>query len=679
MYRRIIPTGLRPRLLLLILFTMSGSMALLFGQALQQRHEALGSAASEVMLLSRLAAAHEEREVAVARQFLEGLAREEPVRRRDAQACRRLLASSRGPGEPFTTVSMLTADGRVFASTDPRGEGLDRSHARWFARTLARGAYTVGDYTAEPLEIQSTLRCASPVRDEGGRIVAVVTATLDRDWFGRAAARARLPEHTSFVVVDRRGAVITQHPRLAGARPDSTVSPFRAPVGGQWLQTVRGGDGVWRIVAFAPLEGAGDRALYVGVGVDRQAVLARATRALWRSLALMALLGAIVSLVAWRGARAIVLRRVEALLAATERLREGDLSVRTGLPYGAGELSRLARAFDHMAGALQRQNAARARIERRLRLSEARKSAVLEASLDAILVVDALGCVLEWNAAANRMFGRDREDCAERSLADLFVGPMVCREETVRRPAAAFEAVERRADGGEFPGEVSIAPIHGEAGRGLHVVTVRDISERKRWERSLEAMSFVDELTGLYNRRGFAMFATPQLRLAARTRGHVLLVSIDADGLKAINDTFGHAEGDRALGEIAAALRDSFRETDVVGRQGGDEFVVLATETDQRGAEHALARFAEALERRNARDDRAWKLAASIGWLRVQPGDEETLPQLLARADERMYERKRLRRGRREGERVLDADEIGGSARAPAVASETHSSPTRAA
>ena len=645
MPRRVLPSGLRPRLLLLILFTMSGSMALLFSQALQQRREALGSAASEAMLLSRLAAAHEEREVAVARQFLEGLALEEPVRQRDAVACRQLLASLRESGQPIATVSMLTADGRVFASSDWRREGRDLSKARWFTRAMARRAFTVSDYTAEPLELQSTLRCAEPVEDDEGRIVAVVTATLDRDWFGRAAARARLPEHTSFLVVDRNGAVITQHPQLASARPDSSVTPFRAPRDGEWLQTVRGGDGVLRIVAFAPLEGSSDRAIFVGVGIDRDAVLAQATRAFWGSLALMLLLGTVVSMVALRGARVIVLRRLEVILKATERLRQGDLSARTGLPYGTGELSRLARGFDHMAGALQRQNAARARFERQLRLSEARKAAVLEASHDGILVLDALGCVLECNAAAKRMFGFGPEDCPERALADLFVGPFQGKDEFARRPGVPFEAVARRANGSEFPGEVSIAPIHGEAGHGLHVATVRDITERKFRERALEEMTFVDELTGLYNRRGFAMFASQQLRLAARTHQNVVLVSIDVDGLKRINDTYGHAEGDRALGEIGVALRNSFREADVIGRQGGDEFVVLATETDQRGAEHALERFAEVLAQRNARDDRAWKLGASIGWLRTMPVKGVTLPQLLAQADERMYEQKRGHRG----------------------------------
>lgn len=300
-------------------------------------------------------------------------------------------------------------------------------------------------------------------------------------------------------------------------------------------------------MAFAPLPGAEPPSLYVGVSLDRAEIVAGARREFANNLAVLLLVGAIVAVVAWFGAQAVVVRRVEALVGATERLREGDLSARTGLPYGRGELSVLSRAFDVMAAALERGLEARERDEARLRASEAHKSAVLEAALDGLMVLDGDGVLLEWNPAARRLFGA-REPGDSRPRAGHLLPGLELPGANEAGDGRRFETVGLRADGTEFPVEVGLTRI---AGRAQFVATVRDLTERKRWERSVEALTFVDDLTGLFNRRGFSMFAAQQLRLAARSGQRVVIVSADVDGLKAINDTYGHAEGDRAIIEMA--------------------------------------------------------------------------------------------------------------------------------
>ena len=355
--------------------------------------------------------------------------------------------------------------------------------------------------------------------------------------------------------------------------------------------------------------------------------------------------GALAALGVGHATDRIVLRRVKAMLAATERLRGGDFSARTGVSYGRTEICELAREFDGMAAALQQQQADRVCAEDRLRLSEARKSAVLEASFDGILLLDGLGTVLECNAAARALFGCDGRRCVHHGLSDLFPRELPFDSARFNRPAEAFETSGRRLDGSEFPVEMSIAPIRDRAAHGLFVATVRDMTARKRLERSLENLSFQDELTGVYNRRGFLMFAAQQMKVAARNENTVVLVSVDFDGLKRVNDHFGHANGDRALVELADALRASFRETDVIGRLGGDEFLVLAPETDHVGAEQALERLAKRLASRNASGDLPWTLSASVGWLRTDPAQGVSLGELLARVDGRMYAHKRGGRG----------------------------------
>jgi diguanylate cyclase (GGDEF)-like protein/PAS domain S-box-containing protein len=355
-----------------------------------------------------------------------------------------------------------------------------------------------------------------------------------------------------------------------------------------------------------------------------------------RALAAAALCGALAALAAGRAVERHVLRRVKAMLATTRKLRGGDLAARTGPDHGSAELGALACEVDGVAAALQQQQQDRVRAEERARLGEARTSAVLDASFDGVFVLDGLGAVLECNAAARALFGCDGRRCVHHRLSDLFPGELPFDSTRFNRPAEAFETTGRRLDRSEFPAEMSIAPIRDRAAHGLFVAAVRDVSARRQLERSLEGLSLRDELTGAYNRRGFLMFATQQLKLAARNGQAVLLLSADLDGLGAINEHFGRANGDRALIELSRALAASFSDTDVIGRLGGDEFVVLATESERGGPEQALERFTMRISNRNAEGDLPWTLGASMGWLRTEPAQGATLGELLARVDERM-------------------------------------------
>jgi diguanylate cyclase (GGDEF)-like protein/PAS domain S-box-containing protein len=513
-----------------------------------------------------------------------------------------------------------------------RDDAVTRAHSE--ATLLSRLAVT----RAEQLIRSDTVESLTPKR----ALASVVLAARDAGAVVRAGYGARLPEVVTFVIVDPRGHVLAEPGSAAPAR-DSLIRPFEAQTTAEWHQDVRGGDGHSRAVSFVPLQYAGGSPMWVGAAVDVDALIDDQVRGLWRSLAGLFLLGLVVSLMAWRVVSVGVLRRVKALLSATRRLGDGDLAVRSGLADDTGELGALARQFDVMAEALERHEGERARAEARLRLSEARKLAVLEASLDGIVLLDSQGQMMECNATARRMFGCDGRRCEHHSFTDLFPEAMPFDSSRFNRPTEVLETSCRRLNRTTFPAEISIAPIRDPAAAGLFTVTVRDITERKLWQRSLETLSYMDDLTGLYNRRGFLLFAEHQLKLAVRNDQSVVMVGVDMDGLKAINDTFGHANGDRALVELANALRGSFRDSDVIGRIGGDEFVVLTTESNETGAEHAVERLAMRIAGRNGEGDLPWPLAASVGWVRAQPTGPEDLVTLLARVDERMYEQKRRR------------------------------------
>jgi diguanylate cyclase (GGDEF)-like protein len=170
------------------------------------------------------------------------------------------------------------------------------------------------------------------------------------------------------------------------------------------------------------------------------------------------------------------------------------------------------------------------------------------------------------------------------------------------------------------------------------------VAERSRAESIARTEAITDELTGLYNRRGFRALAEHQLRIARRNGTDALLLFVDLDDFKPINDRFGHAEGDRALCDVASLLRGTVRETDLVGRVGGDEFVVFVVDAD-RQTEHAVrARLQQALAFRNLGVARPYALALSVGVARFDHDRSGGLEALLQRADASLYQAKRVRR-----------------------------------
>lgn len=171
---------------------------------------------------------------------------------------------------------------------------------------------------------------------------------------------------------------------------------------------------------------------------------------------------------------------------------------------------------------------------------------------------------------------------------------------------------------------------------GLYAIAI----DRKRKEDALREMSLTDELTGLHNRRGFFTLADQQLKIANRSKKEMVLYYADLDGLKSINDTFGHDEGDKALVETAALLRDAFRESDIIARMGGDEFVALVVDAADMRPDTLAQRVQEKFEARNARPGRRFVLSISHGLVRYDPEQPCSTPDLVTRADKLMYEDK---------------------------------------
>jgi len=171
---------------------------------------------------------------------------------------------------------------------------------------------------------------------------------------------------------------------------------------------------------------------------------------------------------------------------------------------------------------------------------------------------------------------------------------------------------------------------------------VRCAAKQYMLQAELGSLALTDELTGLYNRRGFMAVAERQLKLGRRSGRGMLLFVLDVDRLKHINDSFGHSEGDRALKRTADVLEETFRDSDVVARLGGDEFAVLAIEASGHSEATIKTRLFECLKSISA-EQSIYEISLSLGVARFDPSNRTSIGELMVKADQAMYEQKRRR------------------------------------
>lgn len=161
-----------------------------------------------------------------------------------------------------------------------------------------------------------------------------------------------------------------------------------------------------------------------------------------------------------------------------------------------------------------------------------------------------------------------------------------------------------------------------------------------KMQEKLRAISNTDELTGLLNRRGFFALAQQQMKVFSRMKGNMVLLFADIDGFKAINDTGGHQQGDEALNAMADIFRDTFRESDLIARMGGDEFAVLLIDTEEKNIALIKSRLQATIDAFNKPGTAPYRLSISTGVVIYDHERTRSIDDLLKEADELMYEEK---------------------------------------
>jgi diguanylate cyclase (GGDEF)-like protein/PAS domain S-box-containing protein len=267
-----------------------------------------------------------------------------------------------------------------------------------------------------------------------------------------------------------------------------------------------------------------------------------------------------------------------------------------------------------------------------------------------------LGEIVSANPAMERMLGHPVAELVQTSLASI-TGPedhAVIAEGLEALAAGAQDEIELEArmmaKGGQLVWALITAAAlpAGPSEPRLVVMSIMDVSQRKRFEGQLQYLADHDALTGLFNRRRFAEELERALKHAQRYRDAGAVLFVDLDGFKFVNDSLGHAVGDDLIARVGGMFASAVRETDVLARVGGDEFALILPRTDEAGAVLVAEKLLTLIRREGVAvsDDRHAHVSASIGITSFQPDDDTSADELLIEADVAMYDAKESGRDR---------------------------------
>ncbi|HTH50724.1 MAG TPA: GGDEF domain-containing protein [Pyrinomonadaceae bacterium] len=272
-----------------------------------------------------------------------------------------------------------------------------------------------------------------------------------------------------------------------------------------------------------------------------------------------------------------------------------------------------------------------------------RMEAFMDNSPTAAFMKDAAGRYVYCNSRMESMFYSPLGGLEGRTdfewLPEYLASQMWTLDQTVLTSGDAHENMQSipAPEGGESHWLFFRFQFTSAAGEKFVGGIAADVTQLKEMQERLESLTLTDDLTGLNNRRGFLRLAEARLQLSRRTGERLLLIFADLDGLKVINDTHGHEMGNEAIRAAAQVMRETFRQTDVTSRWGGDEFVALLGASDVETESFALERLQERVGTYNKASELPYELSISVGACPVDLKSGQPLDEVIAAADAAMY------------------------------------------
>jgi PAS domain S-box-containing protein len=485
--------GTRARLFLLVLLTVIPATAVQFVGAWSNLQQNLADRTTEVTHAASHAQGDFDTLLTRARTVFTDLVRLNEMR--TPNSCTLIFTSLRLSYERLapeaTNLGLSDASGNLYCAVNPVQGESNLAAQPYFQNAVKTLDMSVGAYARNPLTGAASFAVAYPVTSFEGQVQTVIVAVFDASWLTAWQNEASLPDGAAYTllslesepllrVVDGKAVELT-----AAAAPAAWLGPLQA---GQSVMQAPDLDGVMRLHALAPLSLKGQTAAYLQVGYPVAPLYTKAYQSLEWELVLLALTAAAAMALAAVGSESLFLRPLRQLMGVTGQVEAGDLTARATGVRGLAELTRLARAFDRMTGALQQREADRRRALAELQESEARFRAIFESSPTGIGVMGLDGRVLDMNPAMCRMYGYAREELVGQTPT------LVTYPEDATRSAELFEEVTTgkrnyywdvrryvRKNGEVFWAQATMSMVRDPEGQPLYLVgMVTDISEQRR-------------------------------------------------------------------------------------------------------------------------------------------------------------------------------------------------------
>jgi signal transduction histidine kinase len=368
--------SLRFRLMLLVLVAVIPAWGMIAYTASEQRRIAVKQIQQSVLQFAEFSAREEKQVLQGTRQILIALANFLRTVDDGPPGCSVFCASLIKQFSRYANLGAINANGDVFCSAVPLNKPTSAATQAWFQRTLATGDFVAGDYHVGQITGKPVLVLSYPVKENDGEPTAVVFASLSLEWLNRYLFNIEswLPDQFTITQIDENGIVLAHQPDAKGWLGRSITGH---PLFPQILSKKSGvvelsSDGEADFIyAFAPLQSSiRTRPAYIILGIPRHLAFADSNRILRRNLILLGFIALAAVLAAWFGSDLFVIRQIRVMEQASRRLAAGEMSARTGLEYGSGELGQLAKNFDEMAAILEQRQAERVRAETELKRSQ---------------------------------------------------------------------------------------------------------------------------------------------------------------------------------------------------------------------------------------------------------------------------------------------------------------------
>jgi len=488
--------SLRAQLLLLVFISVLPALGIIIYSGLDRQYHEIEEAKSEALIVLQSLANDHERAVESARQFLITLSKLPEVQNRNASACNKIFRELHKENPQYATIVAATANGMVFANALPFTP-YSVKHTKYFQDVLRTTGFSAGEYMIGISSGVPILPFAYPVTDPKGRIKAVLAVGIDLDHYDQLFVKTKLPESSVLALSDHKNIRLNRYPNPENHVgkadiPEAVRQMSAQPAEGAF--TAIGADGIKRLYAYKRfyLKGSSSPYLFMRVGIPEEEALYPARKTMSTNVALLCAALIAVLVLGWYVGNVIIVQRLNKLVNASQLLRNGHLTARTGLDHSPDELGELTKAFDEMAEALERKESQRQLTEETLKKSEEKYRTLIESTSDLVFMVDRRGMFTFINPVFKKVTSFTPEELLGRPFT-VIIAPEL-RESTIERfkkgiigeDLPPYESDLISKNGARIPVEFRVSTLHDEDGNPIGRFGIgRDITERKHAEEAL--------------------------------------------------------------------------------------------------------------------------------------------------------------------------------------------------